>query len=94
MNISDGLIRLGPQDIDLQSDRPTQIEIEMIPTAHRFLKGHRIRLQVSSGSHPRFARNLGTGEPIPTATRMESSIKMIYLGADHPSSITLPIHVT
>jgi hypothetical protein len=27
------------------------------PCAHRFLAGHRIRLQVSGGAYPRFARN-------------------------------------
>jgi X-Pro dipeptidyl-peptidase C-terminal non-catalytic domain len=29
-------------------------------TAHTFLRGHRIRLQVSGGAHPRYGRNLGT----------------------------------
>ncbi|WP_211263970.1 CocE/NonD family hydrolase C-terminal non-catalytic domain-containing protein [Streptosporangium amethystogenes] len=28
--------------------------------AHRFRRGHRIRLQVSSGAHLRFDRNPGT----------------------------------
>jgi hypothetical protein len=31
-------------------------------------RGHRIRAQVSSGAFPRFARNLGTGEPLATGT--------------------------
>ena len=35
---------------------------ELWPTAHRFAAGHRIRLQVSSGAHPRYARNPGTDE--------------------------------
>jgi putative CocE/NonD family hydrolase len=91
MNICDGLIRLGPKDSNLQPHEPIQIELEMIPTAHRFLKGHCLRLQVSSGSHPRFARNLGTDEPIPTATRMESSEKAIFRDANYPSSLMLPV---
>ena len=32
--------------------------------------GHRIRLQVSSGAHPRYARNLGSGEPLATGTTL------------------------
>ncbi len=92
MNICDGLIRLGPEDCTFQPDQPTEVELEMTAVAHRFLKGHRLRLQVSSGSHPRFARNLGTDEPLPTATQMKGSEKTIYLDSDHPSSISLPIH--
>lgn len=91
MNICDGLIRLDPVNISLQEDGTLQIEIEMIPTAHRFLKGHALRLQVSGGAHPRFARNLGTGEPIPTATRMAICQKAVYLDADHPSSLKIPV---
>ena len=38
----------------------------MWPTANTFRAGHRIRLQVSSGAHPLFCRNAGTGEPLAT----------------------------
>jgi hypothetical protein len=91
MNICDGLVRLEPGSISPQSDGTLQIELEMVPTAHRFLKGHRLRLQVSGGAHPRFARNLGTGEPMPTATRMEICQKAIYLDPAHLSALILPI---
>jgi predicted acyl esterase len=30
--------------------------------AHRFGRGHRLRLQVAGGAHPRFARNPGNGQ--------------------------------
>nr|WP_230299013.1 CocE/NonD family hydrolase C-terminal non-catalytic domain-containing protein [Actinomadura coerulea] len=33
----------------------------MLGVAHRFAPGHRLRLQVSGGAHPRLARNPGTG---------------------------------
>ncbi len=36
------------------------------PIAHRFRAGSRIRVLIAGGSHPRFARNLGTGEPLLT----------------------------
>ncbi len=42
----------------------------MSATAHRFGAGHRLRLQLSGGAHPRFLRNTGTGEPLATATRL------------------------
>jgi hypothetical protein len=40
--------------------------VELWPTAYRFKRGHCLRVQVSSGAFPRFARNLGTGEPLAT----------------------------
>ena len=42
----------------------------MSATAHRFGAGHRLRVQVSGGAHPRFVRNTGTSEPLATATRL------------------------
>jgi predicted acyl esterase len=42
----------------------------MSATAYRFAAGHRIRLQLSGGAHPRFARNTGSGEPVARATRL------------------------
>src|SRR6185436_12547486 len=39
------------------------VRIELDAVAHRFPAGSRIRLLIAGGSHPRFARNLGTGEP-------------------------------
>ena len=44
------------------------IRIELDPIAHRFSAGSRIRVLVAGGCHPRFARNLGTGEPAITAS--------------------------
>jgi putative CocE/NonD family hydrolase len=62
-NICDGLIRLGPGS-------PDEVTVPMSATAHRFGAGHRLRLQISGGAHPRFARNTGTGEPLATASRL------------------------
>jgi len=59
--------------------------------AHRFLAGHRIRLQVSGGAHPRFARNLGTGEPLGQGTRGVPVGHRIGHSAASPSRITLPL---
>jgi uncharacterized protein len=47
------------------------LQINMWPTANTFKRGHRIRLQVSSGAHPLFIRNPGTGEPLASATSIK-----------------------
>ncbi|WP_375335652.1 hypothetical protein [Blastococcus sp. TML/C7B] len=47
-------------------------------------------MQVSGGAHPRYARNLGTGEPLGKATRSRPVTHRIRSGGPTPSSITLP----
>ena len=62
----------------------------MSSTAYRFNSGHRIRLQVSGGAHPRFARNTGTGEPLATATRLAPvDIQIVHQPAA-PCVLSLP----
>jgi len=68
--------------------------VRLWPTAHRFRAGHRIRLQVSSGAFPRFARNLGNGESHATATVMRPADQQVYHDPHHPSAIVLPVKET
>jgi hypothetical protein len=63
----------------------------MTATAYQFRAGHRIRLQPSSGAHPRYARNLGTGEPSLTGTRMVAAEQTIYHDEMRPSALVLPL---
>ncbi len=65
--------------------------VRLWPTAHRFKRGHRIRVQVSSGAFPRYARNYGTGEPRATATRLVAADQAVYHDAAHASAILLPV---
>jgi uncharacterized protein len=85
-NISDGLIRHQPGD---GPARDTTITVSMSSTAHRFSAGHRIRLQVAGGAHPRYARNTGTAEPQATATRLVPTDIQILHDAEAPCALTL-----
>jgi predicted acyl esterase len=67
------------------------VDATLPDTAHRFAAGHRIRLQVSGGAHPRYARNLGTGEPLGQATRGVPTTHRIGHDGTTPSSVTLPV---
>jgi len=87
-NICDGLIRRQPGDLSADE---TTIIVPMSSTAYRFSAGHRIRLQVSGGAHPRFARNTGTTEPPATATRLAPTDIAILHHADAPCTLTLPV---
>ncbi len=93
VNICDGLFRLEPGEGEQQPDGSSRVEIDMWATAYRFRRGHRLRLQVSSGAHPRWNRNLGTGEPAATATTMLAAEQTVYHDREHPSAVVLPITV-
>ena len=91
LNICDGLLRLSPGQPGAASDGTRRARFELWPVAHRFRPGSRLRLQVSSGAHPRYARNTGTGEPLATATTLVTAHQAVYHDAAHPSAIILPL---
>jgi predicted acyl esterase len=56
-----------------------------------FLPGHRIRLQVAGGAHPRYARNLGTDADQLNGTSMAPVTHQIQHSARCPSALILPV---
>jgi putative CocE/NonD family hydrolase len=90
-NVCDALTRVEPHRFPSDSDGITRVSLSLWPTAHRFRRDHRIRLQVSSGAHPRYARNPGTGEPLATATRLVPADQEIFHDPAHPSSVSLTV---
>jgi uncharacterized protein len=93
-NVVDGIRRLDPQtvpadDVRIGADGVLAVDVELFPTAYRFRAGHRLRLQVSGGAFPRFARNPGTGEPLGTATSGVAGSVEVFHDADHPSRVTV-----
>ncbi len=90
-NIVDGIRRLSPQTMPAGDDQILAVEVELYPTAYRIRAGHRIRVQVSGGAFPRFARNLGTAQPFATATSAVRCRFEIYHDSRHPACILLPI---
>ena len=91
INLSDGIVRLEPGRPVPADDGVLRIDIELWPTANCFKTGHRIRLQVSSGAHPRFARNPGSGEPLATAIHLIPADQEVFHDVEHPSAILLPV---
>jgi putative CocE/NonD family hydrolase len=91
-NLCDGILRLTPGSVQPEPDGSLHISVELWPTAYRFLKGQRIRVQVSSGAHPRFVRNPGTGEPLATGTKLCIAEQTVYHDPEHPSALVLPVH--
>ncbi|MBO0709232.1 MAG: CocE/NonD family hydrolase, partial [Candidatus Dormibacteraeota bacterium] len=90
-NVTDGLVRLRPGEAALDAEGVRRVAIELFPTAYRFRPGHKVRLQVSGGSHPRYARNLGSGEPLATGTTMLVQSVGLHHDPVHPSAVELPV---
>jgi uncharacterized protein len=95
-NVVDGIRRLNPltvpaPDVRVGDDGILAVDVELYPTAYRMQAGHRIRVQVSGGAFPRFARNFGTPEPFGTATRARRCRFEIYVDSQHPAHVLLPV---
>ena len=93
-NLTDGILRLPSHAASRAEDGTLAIEIEMFPTAVTIARGHRIRLQVSSGAHPLYTRNPGTGDPLGKSTSFQIADQEIFHDPEHPSRIALPILAT
>jgi hypothetical protein len=83
LNVSDGITRLTETD---PLDGVTSVRL--YGTAHRFAAGHRVRVQVSGGAHPRFARNPGTGAIDAAAAELRDTRYRVRTGA---SAVILPV---
>jgi uncharacterized protein len=81
-NVSDAYRRL-----DGRLDEGS-VRLELDAIAHRFRAGTRIRVLVAGGSHPRFARNLGTGEATATGDQLTPAVHQVHFGT---SRVVLPI---
>jgi hypothetical protein len=99
LNVSDGILRLRPDDAGIDGpaddgpadDGKVAAEVEMYPTGYRFRRGHRLRVQVTPGAFPRFARNNGTGDRVADATATKPGHYEIYHDPEHPSHLVLPV---
>jgi uncharacterized protein len=56
-----------------------------------FRAGHRLRLDVTSSSFPRFSRNLNNGEDVATSTRMQVAQQTVLHTDRYPSHVLLPV---
>ncbi|MBB5365402.1 CocE/NonD family hydrolase [Deinococcus humi] len=83
--VSDGFRRLSPVD------GGGVVRLALGATAHRFAVGSRIRVLISGGSHPQYARNLGTGEDEATGRRLAVSHLTVMHGEGGLSRIVLPV---
>jgi uncharacterized protein len=67
-----------------------RISLALTDVSHVFQAGHRIRLQVPGGAHPRFARNLGTDADPLLGTRTAPVTHQIQHSVQCRSALILP----
>jgi uncharacterized protein len=82
-NVSDGYQRLRAAR---KSAKTVSVELDAI--AHRFAAGSRIRVLIAGGWFPRYARNLGTEEPVLTGQQSKPATHAVHYGR---SRLLLPV---
>jgi putative CocE/NonD family hydrolase len=94
MNITDGILRLRFREsferaVLAEAGHVYAIEVTLAPTANRFIRGHRLRIDVASSNFPRFDVNPNTGAPAGVPSTPVVAINRLHSGATTPSHIEL-----
>jgi hypothetical protein len=96
LHIADGQIRARYRNQHARPEFLTpgeiyQIRINLGSVSNLFVKGHRIRLDISSSNFPKFEPNSNTAEPAGKWTRRVKAKNTIFMGAGQASYIELPV---
>jgi hypothetical protein len=95
-NIADGILRARYRKSILQPELVTPGDIneyciDMGATSYLFLKGHRIRIDISSSNFPRYDRNMNTGNRLGEDARGIPATQTVHHRAGYVSYIDLPV---
>jgi putative CocE/NonD family hydrolase len=95
-NLTEGILRVSYRESTTAAKpivpgKVYEYKIDLWSTSNVFLKGHRIRLEVSSSNFPRFDRNLNTGKSASTSEVFVKATNTILHDAAHPSALVLPV---
>jgi putative CocE/NonD family hydrolase len=93
-NLTEGIVRARYRESQekgslLEPGKVYRFTLDLWSTSNVFLKGHRVRLEISSSNFPRFDRNLNTGEG--AGAKYVSATNTIYHDVEHPSALVLPV---
>ncbi len=95
-NVLEGILRARyrrgmANAVPLDPGKVEEITIPLGVTSNVFLKGHRIRLEISSSNFPRFDRNLNTGGINATETRWRVATNRVHHTPRWASRLTLTV---
>ena len=75
----------------LEPGKVYELDLANLITSNVFLKGHRVRVQISGSFFPNFSRNLQSGKSEVESAEGKKARIRVYHDADHPSKILLPV---
>ncbi len=78
------------RQVPLREGEIARVEIDMQATAHVWLRGHRIRLEISSSEFPTCNRNLNTGESNELTSTWRVAYNTVHHCGAHASYLQLP----
>ena len=95
-DLTEGILRMryraSPEHgVLMNTGQIYEISLDLWATSNVFLRGHSLRLEVSSSNFPRFDRNLNTGEEIKFARTSVAATNTILHDTQHPSALVLPV---
>jgi len=95
INICDGIIRARYRDGGaaklIEPGKVYEYQLDLWNTSNVFLKGHRIRVEISSSNFPRFDRNPNTGHKFGADAEMIKASQKVYHDSVYPSHALLPV---
>ena len=96
INLTEGILRARFREstgkaTPIEPGKVYEYKIDLWATSNVFLKGHRIRLEVSSSNFPRFDRNLNTGKSAATSSEFVKATNTVLHDSAHPSALILPV---
>jgi putative CocE/NonD family hydrolase len=86
-NLAEGYRRLDP------GRAGNEVTLPLRDLFHRFRSGSSIRVLIAGGSHPHYARNLGTEENPGLATSMRAARHTVFHGRGGSSRLVLPVTI-
>jgi putative CocE/NonD family hydrolase len=95
-NLTEGILRARYRNSTATAEpivpgKVYEYKIDLWSTSNVFLKGHKIRLEVSSSNFPRFDRNLNNGKDAGANSAFDKAENTIYHDREHPSAVLLPV---
>jgi putative CocE/NonD family hydrolase len=102
--VTDGIIRASARESypapgviepvepsKIEPRRPYEYAVDLWAIGITFLAGHRMRVEITSSSFPRWGRNLNTGESNAHSSRTQVARQRIFHDPQKPSHITLTV---
>ena len=96
VNLCDGILRARYHESRehqklLKPGEVYEFTIDLWVTSNVFLKGHRVRVDISSSNYPRFDRNLNTGNDAGQDAELRVAHQTVHHSSQYASQVLLPI---